>query len=43
MLILRRLVEMTERAIERKIKENREKSELGLFGENPRDVEKTLV
>jgi len=43
MLILRWLVEVTKRAFEGKMRENREKSELGLFGENPREVEKTLV
>jgi hypothetical protein len=31
MLILRRPVEVTERAFERKMRENREKSGLGLF------------
>jgi hypothetical protein len=31
MLILKRLVEMTEGAFERKLRENREKSGLGLF------------
>jgi hypothetical protein len=31
MLILRRLVEVTERVFERKMRENREKSGLGLF------------
>jgi len=43
MLILGWLVEVTERELERKMRENREKSELGLFGENPREVEKTFV
>ena len=43
MLISRRLVEVTERAIERKMRENREKSGLGLLLENPREVEKTFV
>jgi len=31
MLISRKLVEMTERAFEKKMRENREKSGLGLF------------
>ena len=43
MLISGRLVEVTEGAFERKMRENREKSGLGLFLENPREVEKTLV
>lgn len=43
MLILRRLVEVTERAFEGKKRENREKSGLGLFLEIPREVEKTVV
>jgi len=43
MLILGRLVEVTAGAIERKMRENREKSWFGLFLENPREVEKTFV
>jgi len=43
MLTLRRLVEVTKGVFERKMRENREKSGLGLFGENPREVEKTFV
>ena len=43
MLILSGLVEVTERAIERKMRENREKSGFGLFEYNPRVVEKTVV
>ena len=43
MLILRRLIEMTEGAFEREMRGNREKSGFGLFLENPREVEKTLV
>lgn len=38
-----RLVEMTKGAFERKMRENRKKSGLGLFLENPREVEKTFV
>ena len=37
------MVEVTRWAFERKIRENREKSELGLFGENPRETENTFV
>jgi len=43
MLISRRQVKVTERVFEGILRENREKSELGLFGENPREVEKTFV
>ena len=43
MLISEWLVEVTEKVFEGKIRENREKSELGLFGENPREVKKTVV
>ena len=43
MLILRSLVEVTKATFERKKRENREKSGLGLFLEIPREVEKTLV
>ena len=43
MLILGRLVEVTERAFERKMREKREKSGFGIFLENPREVEKTFV
>jgi len=43
MLILRGLVEVTKGAFERKMRENREKSGVGIFLENPREVEKTLV
>jgi hypothetical protein len=43
MLISRRLIEVNEGMLERKMRENREKSGLGLFLENPREVEKTLV
>ena len=34
---------MTERAFDGNMRGNREKSEFGLFGENPREVEKTFV
>lgn len=37
MLILGRLVKVTEGAFERKLRDNREKSGFGLFLENPRD------
>jgi hypothetical protein len=43
MLILGRLVELTEGAFERKMRENRKKSGFGQFLENPREVEKTFV
>ncbi len=43
MLILKRMVEVTKGAFERKKRENREKSGLGLFLENPREVENTFV
>ena len=43
MLILRRLVEMTKRAFERKMSENREKSGFGLFLENSRKTEMPSV
>lgn len=43
MLISRRLVEVTEGAFEGKMREKQEKSGFGLFGENPREVEKTFV
>ena len=43
MLILERLVEVTERAFEEEKREKREKSGLGLFLENPREVEKSEV
>ena len=43
MLISERLVVVTKRAFERKMREKREKSGFGIFLENPREVEKTLV
>ncbi len=43
MLILRSLIEVTEGAFERKMRENREKTGFDIFLENPREVEKTLV
>ena len=43
MLIQMRLVEVTKATFERKMRENREKSGFGIFLENPREVEKTLV
>lgn len=43
MLILKRHVEVTERAFEEEKRVKREKSGLGLFLENPREVEKTFV
>ncbi len=43
MLILRKLDKVTKGAFERKMRENRVKSGLGLFLENPSEVEKTFV
>ena len=43
MLILKRLVEVTEVAFEGKMRENREKSGFGIFLDNPREVENTFV
>ena len=43
MLILSGLVEVTNGAFERKMREKREKSGFGIFLENPREVEKTFV
>ena len=43
MLILRGRVEVTEWVFERNLRDDREKLGLGLFLENPREVEKTFV
>ena len=43
MLITRRVVEVTKRVFEKKMSEIQKKSEFGLFLENPREVENTLV